>query len=63
MLYLKSKKNEKSVNLDDKARVLQEQCKNNETMIEIMEKQFEKLSGRDGELREEEYQLMTQKKI
>jgi len=28
-------------------------------MIEIMTKEFDKLSGRDGELREEEYQLLT----
>lgn len=32
-------------------------------MIEYMEREYEKLTGREGELREEEYQLMTEKKI
>lgn len=63
MLYLKSKRNEKSVNVDSKIRVLEEQSKNNETMLEVMQKEFDKLAGRDGELREEEYQLMTERRI
>lgn len=33
MLYLKSKKNEKNINVDDKVRVLEQQIKNNDTMI------------------------------
>jgi len=53
MLHLKAKKNDKSKAEDNKLRVLEEQCKNNEAMIEIMTKEFDKLSGRDGELREE----------
>lgn len=32
-------------------------------MIEYMDREFEKLTGREGELREEEYQLLTEKKI
>lgn len=32
-------------------------------MIEYMEREYDKLTGREGELREEEYQLMTEKKI
>lgn len=63
MLYLKSKKNEKAVNVDSKIRVLEEQSKNNETMLDVMQKEFDKLAGRDGELREEEYQLMTERRI
>ena len=38
MLYLKSKKTEKSVNVDTKLRILEEQSKNNETMIDVMQK-------------------------
>lgn len=38
MLYLKAKKNEKPKNQDNKYRVLEEQYKNNETMIDIMTK-------------------------
>lgn len=33
MLYLKAKKNEKQVNIDDKLRVLEQQSKNNDTML------------------------------
>lgn len=62
MLYLKAKKNEKPPSTN-KQKVLEEQCKNNETMLDIMMREYDKLAGRDGELREEEYQLMTEKKI
>ena len=32
-------------------------------MIDYMDREYDKLTGREGELREEEYQLMTEKKI
>ena len=48
MLLLKAKKNEKSSSIADKIRVLEEQKKNNETMIEYMEREYEKLTGREG---------------
>ena len=48
MLLLKAKKNEKSTTIADKIRVLEEQKKNNETMIEYMEREYEKLTGREG---------------
>ena len=38
MLYLKAKKNQKTVSVEDRLRVYEEQKKNNETMIEYMEK-------------------------
>ena len=38
MLHLKTKKNEKVVTVEDRLRVYEEQKKNNETMIEYMEK-------------------------
>ena len=63
LLLLKNKKNQKSVSLDERARILEEQIKNNETMIDYMDREYDKLTGREGELREEEYQLMTEKKI
>ena len=39
------------------------QKKSGETAIEVMEKDFDKLQGREGELREEEYQLILEKQI
>lgn len=46
MLYLKAKKNQKTVTVEDKLRVYEQQKKNNETMIEYMEREFDKLCGR-----------------
>lgn len=64
LLHLKGKKNnEKEVTVEGRLRVLEEEKKNNETMIEYMEKEFEKLCGREGELKEEEYQLVMEKRI
>ena len=48
LLHLKGKKNEKEVTVEGRLRVLEEEKKNNETMIEYMEKEFEKLCGREG---------------
>ena len=51
LLHLKSKKNDKEITVEGRMKVLEEEKKNNEAMIEYMEKEFEKLTGREGELK------------
>ncbi len=58
MLLLKNKSMDKHLSLEERIRELEIQKKSGDTAIEVMEKDFDKLQGREGELREEEYQLI-----
>jgi hypothetical protein len=58
MLLLKNKSIDKHMSLDERIKELEIQKKSGDTAIEVMEKDFDKLHGREGELREEEYQLI-----
>lgn len=63
MILLKEKPIERKANVDEKMRILGEQHKSNATALEVVENELDRLKGREGELREEEYQLIMEKKI
>lgn len=43
--------------------MLEEQLKSGATALEVVENEYERLKGREGELKEEEYLLIMEKKI
>jgi uncharacterized membrane-anchored protein YjiN (DUF445 family) len=63
MILLKEKPNEKAKGVEDKVRVLTEQLRSGNTALEVVENEYDRLKGREGELKEEEYLLIMEKKV
>jgi hypothetical protein len=63
MILLKEKPTERTHNAEEKQRILEEQLKSGATALEVVENELDRLRGREGELREEEYQLIMEKRI
>lgn len=63
MILLKEKPPERTHNAEEKQRLLEEQLKSGAIALEVVENELERLRGREGELREEEYQLIMEKRI
>jgi predicted PilT family ATPase len=63
IMQLKSKKEEKVVVAEDVIKVLEEQRNSNETALQTTLKELQRLKGKEGELKEEEYHLTLDQRI
>jgi hypothetical protein len=63
IIQLKNKKEEKVVVTEDVLKLLEEHRNNNEAALQNSIKDLERLKGKEGELRGEEFQLSLEQKI
>lgn len=62
-IRMKENSNQLEKGIEDRIQVLQEEKKNNDKMLERMEIEIDKLRYREGEIREDDYELEIHKRI